>query len=269
MELVPDKIAQYQKFIYYNIMPLDLNGNKLYSTSIGPKSEIIKQIPTDGLVLHLDAANKNSYAGSGTTWNDLSGNTNTGTLINGPTYSSNNGGYILFDGSNDYADITDSNSLDCTPSVTIDTWVNFPTFTAWGGIVAKRSEASARGNYYLRCGNSTGQFQLGTFPAGLTHNIWVTSKTDFATNTWYHLVGTINGSTHKIYVNGVEYGGSFGWGSGTTMTADTLNLRIGMGYDTAGEPGNVKVSCVRIYNRALSLSEINQTYNVQKSRFGL
>lgn len=249
-------------------MPLDLTGNKLLSTSIGPKGEVVKQIATDGLVFHVDAGNKNSYTGSGTTWTDLSGNANTGTLINGPTYNSGNGGYILFDGVNDYADIADSNSLDVTPAVTIDTWVNFPTFTSYGGIVAKRSEATARGNYYLRHG-AAGQFQLGTFPNGVGHNIWVTTKTDFATNTWYHLVGTISSSTHKIYVNGVEYGGSFGWGAGTTMVADTLNLRIGMGYDTAGEPGNVKVSCVRIYNRALSLTEITQNYNAQKSRFGL
>jgi hypothetical protein len=250
-------------------MGLDLTGNKLYSTSIGTKGEVIKQIQTDGLVFHVDAGNKNSYTGTGTTWTDLSGNSNTGTLTNGPTYNSGNGGYILFDGINDYADIADSNSLDITPAVTIDTWVNFPTFTSYGGIIAKRSEATARGNYYLRVGDSTGQFQLGTFPNGVGHNIWVTSKTDFATNTWYHLVGTISSSTHKIYVNGVEYAGSFGWGGGTTMVADTLNLRIGMGYDSAGEPGNVKVSCVRIYNRALSLTEINQNYNAQKSRFGL
>ena len=249
-------------------MPIDINGNILSSTSI-TGSTFSNSIIGNGLVFHVDAGNKNSYSGSGTTWTDLSGNGNTGTLTNGPTYNSGNGGYILFDGVNDYADITDSSSLDITPAVTIDTWVNFPTFTSYGGIVAKRSEASARGNYYLRVGNSTGQFQLGTFPSGVGHNIWITTKTDFATNTWYHLVGIISGSTHKIYVNGELYSGSFGWGSGTTMVADTLNLRIGMGYDSAGEPGNVKVSCVRIYNRALNSAEILANYYGQKSRFGL
>ena len=249
-------------------MPIDLNGNIISSTSI-TGSKFSNSIIGNGLVFHVDAGNKNSYLGSGATWTDLSGNGNTGTLTNGPTYNSGNGGYILFDGVNDYADITDSSSLDITPAVTIDTWVNFPTFTSYGGIVAKRSEASARGNYYLRVGNSTGQFQLGTFPSGVGHNIWITTKTDFATNTWYHLVGIISGSTHKIYVNGELYSGSFGWGSGTTMVADTLNLRIGMGYDSAGEPGNVKVSCVRIYNRALNSAEILANYYGQKSRFGL
>ena len=67
-------------------MGLDLNGNKLYSTSIGPKGEVIKQISTDGLVLHLDAQNKNSYGGSGNIWTDLIGNYNS-TMYNSPTYN--------------------------------------------------------------------------------------------------------------------------------------------------------------------------------------
>ena len=56
----------------------------------------------NGLVLALDAANPKSYPGSGTTWTDLSGRGNTGTLTNGPTYSSANGGSLVFDGTNDY-----------------------------------------------------------------------------------------------------------------------------------------------------------------------
>lgn len=62
----------------------------------GPK------IITDGLVLCLDAAGTKSYPGNGTTWTDLSGNGNNGTLINGPTFSSDNGGSLVFDGSNEW-----------------------------------------------------------------------------------------------------------------------------------------------------------------------
>jgi hypothetical protein len=68
-------------------MALDLNGNKLLSTSIGPKGEVVKQISTDGLVLYLDAGNKNSFTGSGTTWTDLSGYNNNGTLTNSPSFN--------------------------------------------------------------------------------------------------------------------------------------------------------------------------------------
>ena len=61
-------------------------------------------VVTNGLVLALDAADRNSYPGSGTAWTDISGRGNTGTLTNGPTYSSANGGSIVFDGTNDYVD---------------------------------------------------------------------------------------------------------------------------------------------------------------------
>lgn len=58
-------------------------------------------IITDGLVFCLDAANSKSYPGTGTAWTDLSGNDNNGTLTNGPTFDSSNGGSIVFDGVND------------------------------------------------------------------------------------------------------------------------------------------------------------------------
>ena len=65
----------------------------------------------NGLVLALDAANTKSYPGSGTTWTDLSGRGNTGTLTNGPTYSSANGGSIVFDGTNDYVVVNNNASI--------------------------------------------------------------------------------------------------------------------------------------------------------------
>ena len=65
------------------------------------KTNNSKQIVRSGLVLHLDAARPASYPGSGTTWTDLSGQGNNGTLTNGPTYSSANGGSIVLDGTND------------------------------------------------------------------------------------------------------------------------------------------------------------------------
>jgi len=65
-------------------------------------------IPQNGLQLLLDAANTKSYPGSGTTWTDLSGNGNTGTLTNSPTFTTDNGGAIRFDGTNDYVVVADT-----------------------------------------------------------------------------------------------------------------------------------------------------------------
>jgi len=75
----------------------------------------------DGLVLNLDASKFYSYSRSGTTWTDLSGNGNNGTLVNGPTFSSANGGSIVFDGSNDY--MTSSFTFTANQAMTISGWL--------------------------------------------------------------------------------------------------------------------------------------------------
>jgi hypothetical protein len=90
-------------------------------------------IVTSGLILSLDAANSRSYPGSGTTWSDLSGNGNTGTLTNGPTFSNNS---LVFDGTNDYSTTPDSTSLR-PASFSIDTWFRPTSFGTYNNIVAK------------------------------------------------------------------------------------------------------------------------------------
>jgi hypothetical protein len=82
------------------------------------------RIVTDGLVLALDAANTKSYPGSGTTWSDLSGNSNNGELVNGITYDDTNLGSLVFDGVDDYVQITKVPSIDFTPtsSFTMMVW---------------------------------------------------------------------------------------------------------------------------------------------------
>ena len=68
-------------------------------------------IVTNGLVLSLDAANPKSYVSGSTTWNDISRGGNNGTLINGPTFNSANGGSIVFDGVNDFISLSGPYSL--------------------------------------------------------------------------------------------------------------------------------------------------------------
>ncbi len=87
-------------------------------------------IITNGLILELDAANRKSYPGSGTTWTDLSGNGNTGTLTNGPTFSSANGGSIVFDGVDDYVNCGNASSLNFerTNSFSFCFWIYPTTF---------------------------------------------------------------------------------------------------------------------------------------------
>jgi hypothetical protein len=110
------------------------------------------KIVTDGLVLCLDAANSRSYPGSGTTWFDLSGNGNNGTLANGPTFNANNNGSIVFDGTNDYVEITNRNTnLEFQPSqaFTVSTWFKTTTIPTTGSLVANMLASGTFSGYDL------------------------------------------------------------------------------------------------------------------------
>jgi hypothetical protein len=228
-----------------------------------------EKIVTDGLVLALDAADKNSYSGSGTTWNDLSGNGNSGTLTNGPTFSNNS---IVFDGTNDYNTIPDSTSLRPT-SFSIDTWFRPTSFGAFNNIIAKPVNGPAWSSPYLSymirtetngtvltCSTSTG----GTYRA---LNINYT----FLVNTIYNISFTFNSSTGAAiaYLNGSIL-------SSTTHPAGAISyfsapVLIGANYGgiPVGEFFAGNIYNIKIYNRALLASEILQNYNAQKSRFNL
>ena len=66
---------------------------------------------TDGLIFYLDAANPRSFVSGSTSWYDMTRNSNNGTLTNGPTYDSSNGGAVVFDGSNDYINFGNSSAV--------------------------------------------------------------------------------------------------------------------------------------------------------------
>jgi uncharacterized delta-60 repeat protein len=93
-------------------------------------------ITKNGLALILDAADKNSYSGSGTTWYDLSGNINTSTLNNGPTFITASGGMIVTDGTNDNISISSTQTIGLERGLhwdtewTLEMWFNPNT---WGG----------------------------------------------------------------------------------------------------------------------------------------
>jgi hypothetical protein len=96
----------------------------------GPK------IVTNGLVLSLDAADRNSYSGTGTAWNDLSGNGNNGSFVNSPTFSGSNGGSLNFNGSSNYTTFGDILDFGVN-SATIISWINL----LWFGIIGSANFA--------------------------------------------------------------------------------------------------------------------------------
>ena len=211
-------------------------------------------IITNGLVLALDAANVKSYVSGSTTWNDLSGNNNSGSLTNGPTFSSGSGGSIVFDGTNDYVNLGRPASLDLT-TLTLSAWVR--TITNANQIVIGKSYLSS---YYMNIAPNVKAFSFWTNGSYLGS----TTIPAIGDSMWCNIVGTINSTSKSIYFNGIINSST----AGSTVGIDSNNVYIGNSpVLDAFFLGNI--ANIQIYNRALSATEVLQNYNAQKSRFGL
>ena len=221
-------------------------------------------IVIDGLVFAVDAANYQSYPGSGTTWNDMVGDNN-GTLVNGPTFDEANGGSIVFDGSDDYVDFGNNSILKPTASMTLMVWAKGQSSGASVGLVG--TMASDRG-YLIGCNTSNFYFYIAQSSSGLVR---VTSPHTDTTTTPFMLTGVFSASSFlKIYKNTSELASSTTSIPSTQYVGNSKPLQIGNRGDnlsTAYWDGDVHYTM--IYNRALTSSEITQNYNALKSRFGL
>jgi len=220
-----------------------------------------KGIVTDGLVFYVDAANENSYPGSGTDWANLSGSA-TATLTNGPTYSSNNGGYIDFDGSNDYVDVTGID-VSAMSAFTLEAWV-YPTSSSADGTVFGNfgSSASTRSFiFYWDVGDSALNFDWLVSTSAF-YRIG-TSTANGSINAWNHVVGTYSGSQIQLYVNGSSIG--------TASVSGTINnnsgFRLGADQTSGLRALNGNISAAKVYNKVLSSAEVTQNYNALKNRF--
>jgi hypothetical protein len=245
---------------------------------------VAPKIVTKGLVLCLDGANVYSYPKTGTAWSDLTTNRNNSTLINGPTYDSSNGGSLLFDGINDFANITYNSTLSVANAHTLESW-----FYATGRGTNSIFDGSG---HLMRAGQiEDSQFQLNyIYDYGAIGYLWFRSfngnpypsagsftflgSPNYVAmpNKWNMATVARNGSTVKIYVNGVlvsTYTGQTISSNPSWITYLGGSLTLGR---TTGNPyinykGKIAVS--RIYNRALSDSEVLQNFNALKGRFGL
>jgi len=221
------------------------------------------EIVTNGLVLNLDAGFVPSYSRSGTTWSDISLNGNNGTLTNGPSFNSNNNGYIVLDGTDDY--VSSNLFLNTITNVTLQCWVEITSTSRKGAFIKIGGGANG---YSIGVGNATmdtnGNEIIGLFP-----NVrWIDTNTTYGTG-WKFVTLTLNASSlPTIYLNNTTIGSY----SGTNPITPTSGTYIGrnIGDEPSGARAfNGNVAQVFIYNRALSLTEITQNYNATKSRFGL
>jgi hypothetical protein len=188
-------------------------------------------IITDGLVLYLDAANTKSIVSGSTTWNDLSRSGNNGTLVNGPTFNSGNGGSIVFDGLDDYM-ITTTIQNYRSMCIWVKKLATAPS--VWKYLIDLRPNGSA----YIAT-NAIAGWQIFRVNNVNTAISWASLPTD----TWFHLYLQTNNNLNST----INFMSRF-------SNNETL-------------PGNI--SQVQIYNRALTTQEILQNYNATKGRFGL
>jgi hypothetical protein len=218
---------------------------------------------TDGLVLYLDAANTRSYVSGSTTWTDLSRSGVNGTLVNGPTFNSANGGSIVFDGSNDYVDLGGSLTLKPTTSITVSTWIRFNAMVTGVRALSDWHQNGATDRWIFFIVNSnTIQWYLLTNSFGSA-----VSFSPVLLNTWYNFTGVYDGTSQIFYVNGLFHNSTPKTGNMNTSNT-TQPVRLG-GQGTAGGYHNGNISTTLIYNRALTATEIRQNYNATKTRFGL
>jgi hypothetical protein len=221
------------------------------------------RIVSNGLVLCLDAANKRSYPGTGTTWTDLSSNNNNFTLVNGPTFSASNMGSIVFDGTNDYLLI---NSLvwNYNADFTIQFWFNTNSLGGVNGYgLFFNGNTGLNTNRVQISGNSDGSIGLNTVGSSVG-DAFVGAAGLVTVGKWYNFAAVRNSGVITVYLNGT----SVASGNVNYSVSQQSNLYVGF-IRSSGALWylNGRMSSILINNRALSATEVLQNYNATKSRF--
>jgi hypothetical protein len=216
-------------------------------------------IVTTNLSMFLDAGNASSYPGSGTAWTDLSGNSRNGTLTGGPTYTSADGGSIVFDGTNDF--------VQCSGSIT----ATAATFVIW--MRRNGSQDDFDGIIYSRSATATG---ISFF--GITNKISYTWNNAVNTYTWDSglTIPDLTWCMIAVSVTSTSATAYLCQSSGITSATNTVShtsttlddIKIGQD-DLGGRFFTGNIATAMIYDRALSAGEITQNFNALRSRYGL
>ena len=222
------------------------------------------RIVTDGLVLALDAGNTKSYPGTGTAWTDLVGS-GIGTLTNGPTFDSGNGGSIVFDGTDDYVTtgttLTDADELyaDTGTAWSTSSWFNVDVISgADKAVTGRGGGVGTAAVYAVWIDNADLRVRLR---GGTITNI----STSIAANTWYNVVVTWDGTTANGYLNG-QFVTTLAVG---TASNQTNTFTIGATNSGVLSEMDGKISQTLVYNRALTAAEVTQNFKALRGRYGI
>lgn len=227
----------------------------------GPK------IVTDSLVLWLDASRLRSYPGSGTTWTDLSIGQRNATLVNGPTYNSSNGGYIVFDGTDDYSTFSDSGLPSGTSSRTmfiyfkITSYANYPAIFSYG--TPQTKTGASPGQQCILQITNTGALRYSAYGSPEFSD----PTNTLSTGVWYSAAYSWDGTTHRLYLNGSQVNTNTYALFSTVLDGSGAVAAYREGNTAYASPFNGSVSTAMIYSRALSATEILQNHNSLKIRY--
>jgi len=242
--------------------PVPPNGN----FGDGPSSSGPNIVEDNNLVLYLDAANADSYSGTGNIWYDLTSNNNDAT-INSATYNSN--GYFDFNGTSNFMTIPYNASLDFrTTNFTIQTW--FQPQKIQSGLIAMGDWGDSNHVYSI---SYTMQYHFrAEFYINSTSIVKNTSAR-INLNTWANVAITRNGNTVTIYTNGEILSATPGISNPATIgtiSGGTPDLIIGKEFITYSNTNffyGGLASNILMYNRSLSANEVQQNYNAFSSRY--
>ena len=227
-------------------------------------------IVNNGLVFLVDAGNKQSYLGSGTSWNDEIGGINF-TLSGTPTYETAKGGGLVFDGVDDYAQHANDPTFNSINEFTFNFWVKYGGEVDAVTLIGKPRAGWADA---LRIGYTLSSTTLFYSLSGTTRcsNTSVTLSTTEFTNICFvqNPSESSNADKTKFYINGAAISNESSGYALTSADAPTFPLIIGgwrQGNSGVSLEWDGNMNIAQMYNRALSASEVLQNYNALKRRF--
>jgi hypothetical protein len=216
-------------------------------------------IVQNGLIIALDASDRNSYVSGSTTWLDISGNGGVDTLTN-CGFDGANGGAITFNPAVSGSSTISHSSFDLQ-QITVNIWYYSNATT---------SQALTRGsgnNAYILHYRGAGFYLVASNDAASGYLDWNTAP---ASLRWNMLTGTWDGATMKLYTNGIKQASELSFAGGPSNILKSFNLtQLGYYFNAQQPYTNGRIANFYLYNRALSAAEVQQNYNALKPRFGI
>ena len=225
------------------------------------KADIVK----NGLLLNYDISTALSYRNPDT-YIQSTINNYPGLVVNGPTFSSNNGGYLNFDGANDHIRVYNSPFAFTSESFTYSYWIYINSFTTnlanQGPIPYYKGDYQING-YYSQI-SSDGSYFFGTNQGGAMQPT-ATAPATLTTGVWYYISDVRNGSSVRIYVNGIDRTSVAGTHINPSYSSSDLYIASYRGFIFS----NIRIGNFKVYNRALNSTEILSNFNALRGRFGI